>query len=266
LGGMAMGLAALTSLSARGALRFVVGFREPFGLALARWMWLAPRQRLIAGPEPTLIAGVKTFEACAAAVGAAEPQLNAHNVEAGTTNVDKLLHLNATEAARHEACVRYDNQRQSSGGPVDQVSGGLYALHLSTFIRAGFTGQQFLMVSTDALGNSTLLQQGLSDFIGLPVPRNTEGGCSSARLKQTTPYLAATSTTTSTLVDNRSIADIVEAFKQSATGARVRDFYAAHTAPLASMIRARGVKVLGNAAWLDAGHGARHRVRKSRRE
>ena len=148
-------LAAIAPPPARARLRFVVGLRDPTELAFSYWAYLDGRR--------------------------SKQTVDAHVAAA----VDALRR--ATARGRARAAGRAAGRRRRAvalvlcvpaprGAEDAKVSGGLYALYLTHFLREGFAGSQFLLVASRALGDAAL-PAALADFLGLELPPNGTRAC-----------------------------------------------------------------------------------------
>lgn len=225
LGGMARQLGLLTAGGGRGALRFIVGLREPISLGLSYWMWLQKAHVLRAGPGVFFDKGLEALSHCKRAVGA-------------TGQPAHLMHLADNETRLYYACVKASSFALQES---DKILAGMYALSLHAFFRAGFKGSQFLLVPSEALADTDVLLRSMSSFLGLSLPS-----------QPIQCQKAATSTDTNKLVETRTLKSITSEFYESAAYGRARDFFQPHNALLARLIHYHKIPIAGEApVWLQ---------------
>lgn len=230
LGSMSRALAALTATWGRDGLRFIVGFREPMSLGLSHWAWIGSTSHLAKGPAWFFQAGIAGFRKCARTVQENDdPAL--------------LLQLNDSQALRFQVCLQL---MSDSNRPVDVLSGGLYALHFTTFFRLGFKGSQFLLVPTDALNNPIVFLNSVSRFLGLGQVLHSI----SKEINKTCGRRAA-STSHSTIVHNTTLGQIIKDFMNSPAKEEAQHYFDQISAPLPSIIASNSMQMVGHAAWLS---------------
>ena len=262
LGGMATALAALTTAVGRASLRFVVGVREPFDLALACWRWAARAApaRLARGPAGPFRRGLAVIEECDGLVGRTSKASAASSQTASSSSSSwptALLALSDADATRHRACYQAASALNEA---VDMLSGGLYALHLTQFLRAGVGGRQFLLVPTRALAAPVSLQAALATFLALPPlpsrrPDVSSGSRDGAAIrdedfcrspKNRNAAAAAAAGRLPGQNQNATLAAVQVRFRASQEGQRVARFYDAHHALLPELVAREGVSVVGS--------------------
>lgn len=151
-----------------------------------------------------------------------------------------LLRLGAAEHTLLQACYRW--QDGLPGSAFYRLAGGLYALHLSAFLRAGFVGRQFLLVPTAALGAKAALQEGLASFFELPL---SAAGRATAACGATPKNSNKATDTLQLPGSNESLAQLLAAFDASDVGRQAQAFYRAHDALLPAFVTRHGVQVVG---------------------
>ena len=211
-------LAAIAPPPARARLRFVVGLRDPTELAFSYWAYLDGR-RSKQTVDAHVATAVDALEACDSAADA--------RGQPGAL-------LGAADERWHSyfACLR------RAAPKIAKVSGGLYALYLTHFLREGFAGSQFLLVASRALGDAAL-PAALADFLGLELPPNGTRAC---------PAKARNVMTTSARLPAHNLTEAeVKAWflGPSPAGARLRAYFAPHEALLPPLVKREGVRVFG---------------------
>jgi len=150
-------LAAMTTTAGRSALRFIVVYRPPVELAFSFW---GHKEASRSVPiEQYMARALSLIEHCDAD----------HNVWGGGT----FLSMPTARLAAYTDCLL-----SAKTSPSRRLHGGMYALLLSTYLRNGFNGSQFLLISMRKLtGDAPGLQRSLAAFLNLTVPQGATGLC-----------------------------------------------------------------------------------------
>lgn len=218
-------LLSLTLPSRRTQLKFVVGWRDPLDLAFSLWSFLATLGQEGKRVEHRMSRALEMLTNCDGML-AAEPL--------------RLLTASPEQLQSYRLCL---DERPRSRHHF-YIYGGLYALHLLSWLNFGFKGNQFLFVRMKSLPRSTdqarALQVALAEFLGLqpPPPAELE--------KRPSICLGATMTTRKQhriKVHNATVSEVKRQFYASPTGAAVRRFLEPHDAMLQTLIAREGIRV-----------------------
>ena len=220
----ARALASLTTPAGRLRLKLIIGLRDPFDLAFSLWAFLATIGQEGRRVEQRLGRALAAIQACNDSLA---------------ENPMALLALPADELATYRACL--DDRPRSK--QHFYLYGGLYALHLLGWFHMGYTGAQFLFVKMTSLprteAQALALQRELASFLDLPPPVALPPGERSVCLSAS----MITSKGQRIRAHNASVREVKHAFKQSATAASLRKFFAGHDALLHALLARERVRV-----------------------
>eukprot|EP00326_Haptolina_ericina_P012965 CAMPEP_0181228904 /NCGR_PEP_ID=MMETSP1096-20121128/33601_1 /TAXON_ID=156174 ORGANISM="Chrysochromulina ericina, Strain CCMP281" /NCGR_SAMPLE_ID=MMETSP1096 /ASSEMBLY_ACC=CAM_ASM_000453 /LENGTH=242 /DNA_ID=CAMNT_0023322469 /DNA_START=536 /DNA_END=1262 /DNA_ORIENTATION=+ len=210
-------LAAMTTTAGRSALRFIVVYRPPVELAFSFW---GHKEASRSVPiEQYMARALSLIEHCDAD----------HNVWGGGT----FLSMPTARLAAYTDCLL-----SAKTSPSRRLHGGMYALLLSTYLRNGFNGSQFLLISMRKLtGDAPGLQRSLAAFLNLTVPQGATGLCTTPLNTKSDQWVPASQMNLSTLK---------RVFPRTPVGLKMHEYFMKHERLLPPLVKKENVQILGS--------------------
>ena len=216
-----------------------MGVREPVSLAISYHTYATRAQaagksarEILGRLQRHWAAALQTLKTCDAAHGGGLLVLRQQQQQ------PPAMRSMPTPAHRaYVACLSAADR--STSGSVGHTSGGLYALKLSSFLRNGFEGPQFMLVPTTALSHAEPLARALAAFLELPLRAaqapSVSQHCTARRNAQRETFGA----------DRMQKPAFYHEARNSSEGARLAAFFEPHSRALLQMIGAHGVRTAG---------------------